>query len=80
MKPNAGSFGKGIKKFNDPALLHAHALSPTSYGNDGVALIQEYHDVSMAHRVFVLDGDITCAVNTRIDKENEFTAQCMASA
>merc|ERR1712087_123480 len=32
------------------------------------------------HRVFILDGKVQCGVNTAIDKEKEFTAQCMASA
>jgi len=80
MKPNAGSFGKGIKKFSDPLQLHDHAQNASAYGNDGVAIIQQYHDVKEVYRVFILDGEVQCAVKTAIDKDREFTAQCMASA
>jgi len=80
MKPNAGSFGKGINKFVDQAKLLEHAQNASAYGNDGVAIIQEYIDVNVVHRVFILNGEVQCGVNTAIDKKTEFTAQCMASA
>jgi len=79
-KPNAGSFGKGINKFDDMAKLREHAARPSAYGNDGMAVLQEYHAVSEVHRIFVLNGMVQCGVTTTIDTSQEFTAQCMASA
>lgn len=79
-KPNAGSFGKGIGKFDDMALLRAHVARPSAFGNDGMAMLQEYHGVPEVHRVFVLNGKVQCGVTTTIDTKQEFTAQCMASA
>merc|ERR1711957_1114981 len=81
-KPNAGSFGKGIVKFgvDDHAKIRLHANETASLGNDGIAMLQEYHQVRDVYRVFVLNGSVLCGVKVSIAQDQEFSAQCMASA
>lgn len=81
-KPNAGSFGKGIVKFDgtDSQKIREHASKKASLGNDGIAMLQEYHAVREVYRVFVLNGEVICGVKVAISQEQEFSAQCMASA
>jgi len=78
-KPNAGGFGKGIVMFSDREALRKHSESPSAYGNDGVALLQEFSAVTQTHRVFILGDSVQCSVSVSIDK-GQVTGQCMASA
>lgn len=81
-KPNAGSFGKGIVKLDaqEKDQIRKHASGKAALGNDGIAMLQEYHAVSEVYRVFLLDGQVMCGVKVAISPEFEFAAQCMASA
>lgn len=81
-KPNAGSFGKGIVKFvgDDRVNIRHHVSQKASLGSDGIAMLQEYHQVSDVYRVFVLGGKVICGVKVAISQEQESFAQCMASA
>jgi len=78
-KPNAGSFGKGIVKFDDRNALLEHGKRPSSYGNDGIALVQRFLAVQKTYRVFLLRDRVQCAVAVSID-EGQTSGQCMASA
>jgi len=78
-KPNAGSFGKGIVNFDDMEALRVHSARPAVYGNDGMAILQEFHEVQQVYRVFVLDGAVQCSVVVDTT-HSQFTGQCMASA
>eukprot|EP00927_Polykrikos_kofoidii_P066950 TRINITY_DN62504_c0_g1_i1.p1 TRINITY_DN62504_c0_g1~~TRINITY_DN62504_c0_g1_i1.p1 ORF type:complete len:416 (+),score=56.33 TRINITY_DN62504_c0_g1_i1:53-1300(+) len=79
-KPNAGSFGQGIARFDDPASLYEHARQPAAFGNDGLALVEAYHHVERVQRVFLLDGRVQCGVSTAVDPQRAFSGMCMGSA
>jgi len=76
VKPNAGGFGAGIRKFStegelNDALLSSGKEEIFSSSNDGVLLVQRCHENAEFYRIWHLDGKVQVAtrVSEHIDSK-----------
>jgi len=76
VKPNAGGFGAGIRKFSTEEELYDALLSSGkeelfSSSNDGVLLVQRCHENAEFYRIWHLDGKVQVAtrVSENIDSK-----------